>query len=86
MNFQHIKLSYINDHQTLTVDDWELFDFLDDHFTDHGLEVEYISTKKLNNNQLYVMHFEKKIDSAQLNKILNLVSPEEVHRIWELNN
>lgn len=70
----------------LRIDDWELFDFIDDHLTIHDLEHEYHTEERVGGVRWYVLHFHSDIDSARLREVLGLIDPEEIERIWRINN
>ncbi|MBX2811296.1 MAG: hypothetical protein KTR25_05790 [Myxococcales bacterium] len=71
---------------TLRVDDWELFDFIEDHLTAHDLEQEHHTEEQVGGVRWYVLHFCSSVDPARLKKVLDLLDPEEIERIWLINN
>jgi len=82
----HLVIVESEDCLTLRIDDWELFDFIDDHLTDHDLEHDYHTEERVGGVSWYVMHFHSDIDATRLREVLELIDSEEIERIWRINN
>ena len=82
----HLVVAEIDGRLTLRIDDWELFDFIDDHLTDHDLKYDYFTEEQAGSVCWYVLHFHSGIDPVRLREVLDLIDPEEVERIWRINN
>jgi len=84
MNLEdHIKLSDLKGQCLLVVTDWELFDFLDDVFTDQGFSTQLV--EPCGTPQQYQLLFEPGVSSATVHSILLQVGPDEIHRIAQIN-
>ena len=84
MNLEdHVKLSDWKGHCLLVVTDWELFDFLDDVFTDQGFSTQLV--EPAGTPQQYQLLFELGVSSATVHSILLQVAPDEIHRIAQIN-
>ena len=83
---QRIKIGILEGHVTVSVNDYELFDFLDDHLVECGLGYDYHQTRHSNGRDEYVMHFLQHDNLNQIQEVINLIPNEEVERIWRLNN
>ena len=82
----HVMIEHLNNHPIVRVDDFELFDFLDDLFVDNGIEYEWMEEVRADEEVKYLMHFPSDTDVSKLEAVLNSLSKYEVNRIWEFNN
>jgi hypothetical protein len=70
----------------VTVDDAELFDFIDDYLLEHGAAYEYLRNETKDEHQSYVMHFPVDVNPETIELLLASLPAEEIERIWALNN
>jgi len=82
----HVVVAESDGRLTLRIDDWELFDFIDDYLTDHDLEYDYLTEEEVGSVRWNVLHFSRSIDPARLKEVLDLIDPDEIERIWRINN
>lgn len=82
----HIKVEHDGERVQVVVDDYEVFDFLDDFMTDAGLEYDYRSEEDRHGRKHFLMHFRPTISAEQVSDTLKRIDAEEVNRIWSLNN
>lgn len=83
---QHLEVRSTDEGVLLIVDDYELFDFLDDHLTQIELEFEFMSRERRNGREFYKMHFPAGMSLKNLNLALQEIPASEIQRIWDLNN
>jgi hypothetical protein len=81
---KHINLRATPKGVDLLVDDYELFDYIDDFLTDLGFVSEFAGEEILDGRRWYFMHFEG--DAAHISRALDGLSAAEVDRIWAVNN
>lgn len=82
----HISVSESDGHPGITVDDYELFDFLDDFFVEHGLEPAVVSTAPgQNGRERHSLQFNSPHTSHSLLRLLWQIPPSEIERIHALN-
>ena len=74
----HIVVTEWDGRLTLRIDDWELFDFIDDHLTDNNLEYEYYAEEQVGGVFWYVLHFPSSVAPARLKRVLDLINPDEM--------
>jgi hypothetical protein len=86
MNSRHVEIRVGIDGVDVIADDWEVFDYLDDFFSERGLEFEFTGEEERDGQRVYVMHFGSDVAEERIAKALEGVSAEEVERIWNLNN
>lgn len=86
MSTDHIQVEVKNERVQLVIDDYELFDFVDDFVTDAGLEYEYTSEEERRGRKHYLMHFALGVPVEQVSEMLDGLDDAEVQRIWSLNN
>jgi hypothetical protein len=82
----HVVIGQLCGYPVLRIDDWEVFDFIDDHLTQHGLEYDHFTEENVEDRRLFVMHFRSCADLIRLREAMDLVDPEEIQRIWRINN
>lgn len=71
----------------VVVEDYELFDFLDDYLGDEcDLPYEFRTTKERLGGEIITMYFPLTIDLQVIERSLLKLSPEEIERIFRLNN
>jgi hypothetical protein len=86
MKSEHINIARVADGVEVVADDYELFDYLDDLFSENSLQADWTHTAERDGKRRYVMHFGKSVPEARIFEILNELPEEEVERIWQLNN
>ncbi|MFQ5801993.1 MAG: hypothetical protein ACE5JQ_03735 [Candidatus Methylomirabilales bacterium] len=86
MDSEHIKVENLDGRTVVTIDDWELFDYVDDFLTEHGIEYDYFTEADHEGRRNFTMHFSPNMPTERVSAILARISPEEVQRIWNLNN
>ena len=77
------------DHEGLAavqVDDWELFDWLDDILTEAGYEYTHMTEGVVAGGKVFTMNFAVSVSRAELKEVLGRVPDEEWQRVWQLNN
>jgi hypothetical protein len=82
----HVTLDESDGHVTIRIDDRELFDFIEDHLIDHGFICDYYSEQQSGCRHFFAMHFPAGVDHARLKEVIDSIDPQEIQRIWELNN
>lgn len=82
----HIKVRSSKWGPTVVVDDYELFDYLDDIFTDKGLRFVYLPEAIDGQGRVYSFLFPVVVDLNFLRMIVDGIDESEVERIWRLNN
>lgn len=69
------------------INDWELFDFVEDYLIEKcGIEFEYFSESKKDNKKNYIMHFSSKIKTQEIEQFLSRLNIKEIEKIYSLNN
>lgn len=86
MNSKHIEIKSRDGALELIVDDYELFDYLDDVLTENGLEFEFTNEEVRDGHRFYKMHFGANVKEVHLTEIIEGIPTAEIQRIWELNN
>ena len=88
MNLPHIKYG-TNDEGNIfvSVEDAELFDYVDDYLTEEcSIEYEHVISSENNGIPVYTMLFSKEINSIVLETVLNNLSIVEIKKIYNINN
>ena len=88
MNLPHIKYG-TNDKGNLyvSVEDNELFDYVDDYLTEEcSIEYEHLISSENNGIPVYTMLFSKETNSIVLETVLNNLSIVEIEKIYKINN
>ena len=71
----------------VVVEDYELFDFVEDFLcNEHDLSYEYRTSKERPGGEIIAMFFPLGVSSGDIEVILSRLSPAEVERIYKLNN
>jgi hypothetical protein len=71
----------------VVVEDYELFDFIDDFLGDEcDLPYEYRTTKERPGGEIITMYFPLTVTPETIERNLLKLSPEEIERIYKLNN
>lgn len=83
---KHIEIKLVDSKTEVVVDDYELFDYVDDLVTEMGLEYEFTSEEVRGGRKFYKMHFGESVKKSRLTEIIGTIPPDEIQRIWELNN
>ena len=86
MKQDHVMIDELDDHVTIRIDDWELFDLVDDHLTDHDFEYDYFTEETAGCRRFFVMHFQVGVDPIRLREVVSSIDPQEIQRVWEINN
>jgi hypothetical protein len=86
MKLEHIEVRCVTDGVDVLADDCEIFDYLDDVLTERGLESEFSREEERDGRRFYVMHFGAHVSVELISEILAEITPEEIDRIWRLNN
>lgn len=87
MRKPHLKIEKKEGHVVLIVEDTEVFDFVEDILIEqHDLNYAYLETKKANGLETYTLHFPAINDPTRLQAAVDAIDPNELQRIWNLNN
>ncbi len=86
MNQDHVMIDESDGRPTIRIDDWELFDFIDDHLSAHDFEYEYSTEENVDGDHFFVMHFRVDVKLARLKEAIESIDPQEIQRIWKINN
>jgi hypothetical protein len=86
MDPDHIKVENRDGSAAVVIDDWELFDYVDDFLTERGLEYEYLTENEMAGRRIFTMHFPASVLAEQLSIVLSQLPRDEVQRIWRLSN
>jgi len=86
MKGKHIEIRAVEERIEVIVDDYELFDYVDDLLTDRGLEYEFTSEEERDGRWFHKMHFGGDVTQAQLSDVVEAIPQDEIERIWRLNN
>ena len=83
----HVRVAIQDRHVVAIIDDWELFDYIEDHLTEvFSLEHDYHTESKLDGRCYFTMHFAETISAEQVSGAIAQLPEGEVERIWRLNN
>ena len=84
-NQQHIRVVQEKDYVTLVCDDYELYDWMEDLFTEeHSIEIEYM--RELSETGMYQLIFPNSVTVEFVRKTIDSLDPVEVERVYLLNN
>ena len=86
MKQDHVMIEELDGHVTIRIDDYELFDFIDDHLTDHDFEYDYYREETADCRRFFIMHFQVGVDPIRLREVMSSIDPQETQRIWGINN
>jgi len=82
----HISISECDGHPVIAVDDYELFDFLDDFFVEQGIEPAFVSTAPGQNGpELHTIRFNSPHTAQSLLRLLGQIPASEIERVYALN-
>jgi hypothetical protein len=71
----------------VSVEDYELFDFIDDYVREQcGLDWLDKSQKENEQGEVHTMYFSKNYDLIEVEKALIKLDPLEIEKIYALNN
>jgi len=71
----------------VSVEDYELFDFIDDYVTEQcNLDWEDKTKKENEQGEVHTMYFHKKHSILEVEEALLKLSPKEIEEIYALNN
>lgn len=71
----------------LVIDDYELFDFIDDYLTDEcAIEYESSISIKRVGGEIITMFFPKSVSAHELESALLRLSVDEIEKVYRLNN
>lgn len=84
----HIRIGlYERSRCLLVIDDYELFDFISDYLGDEcDLPHESQSSKARPGGEVITMYFPTSVEPAAVEQCLLKLSPDEIERIYKLNN
>ena len=86
MNQDQVMIDESDGRPTIRIDDWELFDFMDDHLSAHDFEYDYFTQENADGDHFFVMHFRADVKIARLKEAIESINPFEIQRIWKINN
>ena len=78
----YIEIGSSDGKTVVSVDDRELFDFLEDHLVDHDLEYEFVNPRR----DVLEMHFSADQPAERIIRVLQSIDADEIRRVWSLNN
>ena len=78
----YIEIGSSDGKTVVSVDDRELFDFLEDHLVDHDLEYEFVNPR----GDVLEMHFSADQPAERIIRVLQSIDADEIRRVWSLNN
>ena len=85
MKTSHIQVKASEAGVIVVIDDCELFDFVEDLFTENGLEYAYFIKEEREDCTVYVIHFEGDVSIVNVKEVVDAVPDEEIERICGLN-
>lgn len=84
---EHIHLDFEDGHVVVTIDDHELFDYVDDYLTEErDIEYEYVTKHEDGSRRLFAMHFPTSVSFKRVTRAVEELPRHEIERIWRLNN
>jgi hypothetical protein len=88
MNIPHIKIgSNTEGNIFVTVEDTELFDYVDDYLTEEcKIEYEHVISSEINDIPVYTMFFSKETNKTVIETVLSNLSIIEIEKIYNMNN
>lgn len=86
MSGPEIRFGREKEFLTLSINDYELFDFIDDYLTDLDLLCEFLGEEKEKNQLWFIMYFPPEIGDKKIKSAIASLDKNEIHRIWKLNN
>jgi len=83
----HVRVSTEGGRIVLTIDDWELFDYVGDFLAEQrDIEYEYMVESSDGSRRFFSMYFPTTVDPDSVSAALESLDAEEVERIWRVNN
>ena len=83
---KYISISENNGQSVLTVNDYELFDFLDDFFVGQNLQAAFVSKQfKEDGCELHSFHFDPTHTAQSIHQVLHKIQASEIDRICSLD-
>ena len=84
----HVTLFYTNKNEPLLrIEDYELFDTIDDILTEQfDIDDYYIATENKGNLKIITIHFSENTDKNKLNNAVQSIDKKEAERIYKMNN
>jgi hypothetical protein len=84
---EHILVLVSGGHVCVSVDDYELMDFVDDFLTEkRDIESDYQVKSIVNGRSVYTLHFPISVTLDAVSHAIQELDPDEIERIWLLNN
>ena len=71
----------------VSIEDYELFDYIDDFLTEKcSVQYEYKSESKNTKGAVYIMHFSSNYNVTEIQQYLLKLKPEALEKIYSINN
>jgi hypothetical protein len=71
----------------VTVEDTEVFDYVDDYLTEEcDIEYEHVVTSENNDIPVYTMYFPKETNIHVITTVLMTLSVKNIEKIYNINN
>lgn len=86
MKTEHIKVIVVREGVDIFVDDYEVFDLLEDRLAESDMEYEYTKEENLDGVAGFLLHFGAHAPIDRLHEIIESIPSKEIERIWNLNN
>jgi len=87
MSHPNLKIEVIGGHVVLLVEDTEVFDYVEDFLIEeHNLMYSFVVIGEANGVKTYTLHFQETSDPTKLQTAVDAIDPDELQRIWSLNN
>ena len=86
MNPEHVRVDSRADGAAVIIDDWELFDYVDDYLAERGLEYDHLTEDEVEGRRVFTMHFAADVPAERVSTALAELPKAEIERIWRLNN
>ena len=83
---RHIRMEPTDRGALVVVDDYELFDYVDDFLSGQGLDYEYTYEESRDGKRFYLMQFDSRVSPEQVLAAIEMIPSTELQRIWSLNN
>ena len=82
-----IKIEEKSGELLLTIQDTEIFDFIEDLLIEkYGLKYTYLETVEINGIITYSLHFPENTNQNLLQTAIDSIDQNELRRIWNLNH
>lgn len=88
MNIPHINIdSNSEGNLFVSVEDTELFDYVDDYLTEEcNIEYDHVIESENNGVPVYTMIFSKETNKIVLETVISNISITEIEKIYNINN